>query len=377
MNHTRIAAAMIAGIATVFGSLGSAQESGAGAYQAAGERFRLVRVAAGLEYPWSMAFLPEGGVLVAERPGRLTVLESDGRTRRVEGLPPVAAAGQGGLLDIALHPDFVRSRLVYWTFAAPGPGGASTALARGRLEGGRLVGVQILWTMPKRSGSSAHFGSRVRFLPDGTLLLTTGDRGDQARARDYSDAAGKTIRLRDDGSVPSDNPFAGRPGALPEIYSIGHRNPQGLAVKDGRAWLSEHGPRGGDEINLIRAGADYGWPLATYGLAYSGARIAESPTAPGIEPPLLHWTPSIAPSGLDFYEGDVFRAWRDHLISGSLAGQKLVLLRVAGERVAGQETLVDGTVGRIRDVRVGPDGFVYLLTDERNGALWRLEPVKP
>lgn len=356
---------------------------------AGGTRFRVVRLASGLEYPWALAFLPSGGILVSERPGRLQLLSPDGGRATVGGLPEVRASGQGGLLDLALHPDFANNRLVYWTYASPGPAGASTALARGRLEGLALRDIRVLWTMEKRSTAGVHFGSRIRFGEDGTLYLTTGDRGDQSRARDPGDAAGKVIRLNDDGTIPPDNPFVGRRGYLPEIFSLGHRNAQGLAFRpgfnqtagtvsgpiSGQLWLTEHGPRGGDEVNLVKPGADYGWPLTTYGVAYSGARIAESPTAPGIEAPVLHWTPSIAPSGLEFYSGNAFPAWRGDLLAGSLIGQKLVRIRLSGDVVVGQDILLDGQLGRIRDVRVGPDGLIYLLTDERNGGLFRLEPL--
>jgi glucose/arabinose dehydrogenase len=346
---------------------------------AGGETFRITRLVGGLDYPWALAFLPDGRFLVSERPGRLLIVDKDGARRELGGLPELRAAGQGGLLDLALHPDFARNGLVYWSYAAPGPGGSSTALARGRLEGTALRDVRVLWTMQKRSGATQHYGSRIRFGPDGKLYLTTGDRGEQNRARDPADAAGKVIRLNDDGSVPQDNPFIGRRGYLPELYSIGHRNAQGFAVRpgSGQLWLTEHGPRGGDEVNLVKPGLDYGWPLTTYGVAYSGARIAESPTAPGIEPPLWHWTPSIAPSGLDFYQGDAFPSWRGKLLAGSLAGQKLVLLGIEGDRVTREDTLIAGTIGRIRDVRVGPDGLVYLLSDDKNGGLFRLEPAGP
>ncbi|OHD79354.1 MAG: hypothetical protein A3J97_03060, partial [Spirochaetes bacterium RIFOXYC1_FULL_54_7] len=238
---------------------------------AGGENFRIVRLATGLEFPWALAFLPDGGMLVSERPGRLQLLSPDGSRRETSGLPEVRSAGQGGLLDLALHPDFTSNRQVYWTYAAAGPGGASTALARGRLDGFSLQDVRVLWTMQKRSGTSVHFGSRIRFGADGKLYLTTGERGDQSRARDPADAAGKVIRLNDDGTIPVDNPFAGRWGYLPELYSLGHRNAQGLAFRPGtrQLWLTEHGPWGGDEVNIVKPGADYGWPLTTYGVAYS------------------------------------------------------------------------------------------------------------
>ncbi|HAE22772.1 MAG TPA: hypothetical protein DCG47_10680 [Spirochaetaceae bacterium] len=373
----RSVCSFIIGLASL--ALLSAQPVVAPRIEAGGAIFRLTRVAGGLDYPWALAFLPDGRFLVSERPGRLLIVDKEGGRVAVSGLPEIRAAGQGGLLDIALHPDYARNGLVYWSYAAPGPGGSSTALARGRLEGNALKEVRVLWTMQKRSGTTIHYGSRIRFGYDGKLYLTTGDRGDQSRARDPADAAGKVIRLNDDGSVPRDNPFIGKRGYLPELYSIGHRNAQGLAVRpgSGQLWLTEHGPRGGDEVNLVKPGLDYGWPLTTYGVAYSGARIAESPTAPGIEPPLWHWTPSIAPSGLDFYQGDAFPAWRGKLLAGSLAGQKLVLLSLEGDRVSREDLLLDGTIGRIRDLRVGPDGLVYILSDEKNGSLYRLEPAGP
>jgi len=343
-----------------------------------GETFRLVRLADGLEYPWALAFLPDGRFLVSERPGRLSIVTIDGRRERVSGLPPVRPGGQGGLLDLALHPNFARNGLVYWTYAVAGPGGQATALARGRLEGSTLRDVSTVWTMSRSSPGTQHYGSRLRFLLDGTIVLTTGDRGEEARARDPADAAGKVIRLTEDGGIPLDNPFVGRPGYLPEIYSLGHRNPQGLALRpgSGQPWLSEHGPRGGDELNLIRKGLDYGWPLATYGVSYSGARIAASPTAPGIEPPKLYWTPSIAPSGLEFYDGQAFPAWRGQLLVGSLAGQRLILVRLNGDEVVAQVDILNGQLGRIRDVRVGPDGLIYLLSDSARGGLYRLEPQR-
>jgi len=378
MKHTRYVLLWFIGILLLSSLTISAQNQNAARISAAGEQFRLVRVAEDLDYPWSLSFLDSGRFLVSERTGRLLIIESDGRRQAVSGLPALRAGGQGGLLDIALHPDFRNNALVYFTYSAAGTGGTSTALARGRLVGHQLTDVRVLWTMPKRSSATVHFGSRIRFGPDGKLYLSTGDRGDQTRARNTGDAAGKVIRLNDDGSIPADNPFAGRQGYLGEIFSLGHRNAQGLAFRPGsdELWLTEHGPRGGDEVNLVLSGADYGWPLTTYGVAYSGARIAESPTAPGITPPLWHWTPSIAPSGLDFYVGDAFTSWKGQLLVGSLAGQKLLLLRLNGQMVTEEEIILNRTIGRIRDVRSGPDGFVYLLTDSAEGVLWRLEPAK-
>lgn len=379
MTKTRYAAVFAAVLYTLgAAALASGTDVSSQVFTAAGERFRVVQVAGSLEHPWALAFLPGGGYLVTERPGRLVHISPDGSRQRVEGLPAVHAAGQGGLLDLALHPGFSTNSLVYWTYSVSAPGGSATALARGRLDGTRLRDVQVLWTMQRATAPTVHYGSRIIFAPDGYLYLATGDRGAQERSRNPGDAAGKVIRLRDDGSIPQDNPFANRTGVLPELFTLGHRNIQGLAVHPdtGQIWLTEHGPRGGDELNRVIAGADYGWPLTTHGVAYSGARIAESPNAPGIEPPVTHWTPSIAPSGLAFYRGNAFPSWQGALFSGSLAGQKLVLIRLDGDRYLSQTIVLDGTVGRIRDVRVSAEGFVYILTDDRSGRLLRLEPAR-
>lgn len=335
------------------------------------EVFSIVSVAENLENPWALAFLPDGSILITERPGRLQRIYPDGRRQEISGLPRIHSAGQGGLLDIAVHPDFSRNRLIYFTYAAPGQGGSSTALARAKLSESRLTDLEILWVMEKRTGGSNHYGSRILFAPDGTIYMTTGERGSPERARDPRDSAGKVLRFLDDGSIPADNPFRNRSGYLPEIYSLGHRNAQGLALRPGtgQIWLTEHGPRGGDELNLVKAGADYGWPLTTYGVAYSGARIAESPTAPGIEPPVYYWTPSIAPSGLAFYNGPVFPSWKGNLLSGALAGRRLVRLALEGNTVIKEEVLIQDRIGRIRDVRVGPEGYVYILTDDARGRL--------
>ena len=330
--------------------------------------------------PWSLAFLPDGRVLVTEREGRLLLVDGASSVP-VAGLPKVAPAGQGGLLDIALHPRFAGNRFVYFSFAEPGAGGASTAVYRARLEEGpgaapALVEGRVIWRASRKTGAGVHFGSRLAFDAAGYLFVTTGERGDGKRARDPADGQGKVIRLRDDGSVPADNPFAGGPGDAPAVWSLGHRNAQGLAINpaDGLPWLTEHGPKGGDEVNVVLRGADYGWDLVTYGVAYSGAKVGVGATAPGVTDPILHWTPSIAPSGLAFYAGDAFPHWNGSLLAGSLAGQKLVRLVLDGRRVTSEEVLLDGDIGRIRDVRVGPDGLVYLLSDGPAGKLWRLQP---
>lgn len=344
--------------------------------------FRLTRHPEPFADPWALAFLPDGRILVTEREGRLILLGPGGR-QEVAGLPAVAAAGQGGLLDLALHPRFLENRLLYLSYSAPGRGGASTGLYRARLEEKpgsppRLAEGRLLWEAPNKSGSSIHFGSRLAFDASGFLFMTTGERGEGKRARDLSEGQGKVLRFREDGAAPPDNPFVGRAGALPEIWSLGHRNPQGLAIhpKEGLPWLSEHGPRGGDEINAVERGKDYGWDLTTYGLAYSGAKVGVGATAPGIEPPLLHWTPSIAPSGLAFYSGRPFPGWEGDLFSGALAGQQLRRVVLEGRRVLEEEILLQGRIGRIRDLRLGPEGFLYLLTDGDRGWLYRLEPAE-
>ena len=339
--------------------------------------FRVVRVASGLTNPWSIAFLPDGDALVSERPGALLRLNVDtGAVRILDGVPRVAAVGQGGLLDVELHPAFADNRLVYLSYADGRSGRYATSIARGRLTESGLEEIEVLFTMNQPSGGGRHFGSRLAFGADGMLYATFGDRGERHRAQDPADHAGTVIRLRDDGSVPDDNPFAD--GGAPEVYSFGHRNAQGLAVHPatGRLWLHEHGPQGGDEINVVDAGANYGWPVITYGREYrSGARIGVGTAAPGMAQPVLHWTPSIAPSGMVFYDGDRFPGWRGGLFAGALAGQHLRRVQLDGERAVAEEVLLHRRVGRVRDVKQGPDGMLWLLEDARNGSIYRLEPV--
>jgi glucose/arabinose dehydrogenase len=342
------------------------------------QAFRPVVVAAGLEHPWSMAFLPDGRVLVTERPGRLRLIVN-GRLQAapVSGVPKVVASGQGGLLDVVLHPDYADNGWIYLSFAAPSPRGAHTAVARARLDGNRLVDLKTIFRANNVAGGRVHFGSRLAFGGDGKLYVTVGERGDSDRAQDLDSHNGTTVRLNDDGTVPGDNPFLNTAGALPETYSYGHRNPQGMARHpvSGDIWLNEHGPQGGDEINIVRAGVNYGWPVITYGRSYAGFSIGEGSKKPGMAQPILHWTPSIAPSGMAFYTGDKFPAWRGNLFVGSLKFRHLVRLELDGERVVSQERLLEGAFGRVRDVRQGPDGLLYLLTDENEGALIRLEPA--
>ncbi|MFN4088788.1 MAG: PQQ-dependent sugar dehydrogenase [Alphaproteobacteria bacterium] len=337
---------------------------------------RVVEVAGGLEHPWGLAFLPDGRMLVTERPGRLRIVGADGRlSPPIEGVPDVYASGQGGLLDVALDPDFERNRLVYLSYADGGMLGASTAVSRGRLEGNRLRDVQRIFKQQPQVRGGRHWGSRLVFAPDGRLFVTTGDRGQPDRAQELNGHIGKLIRIERDGRVPSDNPFVGRAGVRPEIWSYGHRNIQGAALhpETGALWLNEHGARGGDEVNLPEAGLNYGWPVIAYGVDYSGAKIGEGTHKEGMEQPLFYWDPSIAPSGMAFYEGDKFPEWRGNALIGALAYRLVARLELDGTRVVHEERLLEGMNERIRDVRVGPDGYVWLLTDEPDGRLLRLE----
>jgi glucose/arabinose dehydrogenase len=340
--------------------------------------FRLVRVVEGLDHPWSVAFLPDGRMLVTERPGRLRIVR-DGKLdpTPVAGVPPVAAAGQGGLLDVALHPDFARNALIYLSYAARGEGGASTELARAKFVGDRLEDVQVLFRQSPKTGGGVHFGGRIAFDRAGLLYLTLGERGDKDRAQRPDNHHGSVIRLHDDGRVPADNPFVGRPGWKAEKFDLGHRNQQGATVhpRSGLLWTHEHGPQGGDEVNVIRPGVNYGWPVITYGVNYGiGTKIGEGTHKEGMAQPLYYWVPSIAPSGMAFYTGERFPKWKGDLFVGSLKFELLVRLRLDGEKVVKEERLIKGAIGRIRDVRSGPDGLIYLLTDESSGVLARLEP---
>jgi len=346
--------------------------------------FTVTEVARGLEHPWSLAFLPDGRMLVTERPGRLRIVTADGKVSSpVSGVPPVHAVGQGGLLDVVASPDFATDRTIFLSFAQPADGGARTAVARAELHadaaGGSLRGTAVIFAQKHAPGGGHHWGSRIVFARDGTLYVTLGDRySHRDRAQDLDSHFGKIVRIRRDGSVPADNPFAKTPGALPEIWSIGHRNLQGAAVHPvtGRLWTHEHGPQGGDEVNVGKAGANYGWPVISFGREYvTGRRIGEGTSRAGIEPPLHQWTPSIAPSGMAFYTGTQFPAWRGSVFVGSLKFRMLSRLEFDGERFVREERLLEGIGERIRDVRQGPDGLIYLLTDSANGRLLRLAPA--
>ncbi|MEQ8798716.1 MAG: PQQ-dependent sugar dehydrogenase [Salinisphaeraceae bacterium] len=353
----------------------TAGEPPAGAVTSEEATFRVETVAEGLNQPWSLAFLPDGDRLVTERGGRLLRL-SDGEARTIEGVPEVATVNQGGLLDVALHPDFADNRWIYLSYAAAGDGGYATRLGRARLDDDRLADFEVLFTAEPYVRGGRHFGSRIVFR-DGYLFLTAGDRGNREHAQDLDKYHGKLIRLTLDGGIPPDNPFVDQSSARPGIYSYGHRNPQGMIVHPdtGDIWLHEHGPQGGDEVNRIRAGANYGWPLATFGENYGGGRFAPEPPLEGTVSPVHHWTPSIAPSGLAIYQGDAFPTWRGDLFAGALKLTHLARLELEAGEVMGEERLLDDAGMRIRDVRSGPDGYLYLLTDGSNGKLLRLAPA--
>jgi glucose/arabinose dehydrogenase len=320
-------------------------------------------------------------MLVTERPGRLRIVGADGAVGpALAGVPKVEAVNQGGLLDVAVDPGFPRNGLVYLSYTEPrGEGVNATSVARGRLSGQGLLDVQVIFRQQPAVAGGHHFGSRLVFARDGRLFVTLGDRGSQRdRAQTLDSHIGKVVRIEPDGSVPKDNPFLGKAGALPEIWSYGHRNIQGAALHPatGELWTNEHGPRGGDEINRTLAGRNYGWPLVTHGTEYSGKSITDRTSAPGMESPAHHWTPSIAVSGLAFYDGQRFPGWRGNAFIGGLKSQQLVRLELDGDRVVHEERLLRGELrSRVRDVRQGPDGYLYLLTDETNGRVLRIEPA--
>jgi len=340
--------------------------------------FRLVEVAGGFDSPWGLAFLPDGDILVTERAGRLRLIR-DGKLRPepVEGLPVIEEVGQGGLLDVAPHPNFAENRILYFSYAGKQGGHFGTEVARLRFVGDRLEGLDVLLVVQPKSGGGRHFGSRLVFDRQGHLYVTSGDRGDPDRAQDRGNMSGAVLRIRDDGKVPEDNPFVGQAGVRPEIYSYGHRNPQGMTRRPGtdQIWAVEHGPRGGDELNLIRAGVNYGWPVITYGKSYAGFSIGEGREKEGMAQPARYWVPSISPSGLTFYDGAAFPLWQGSLFLGALSGEVLVRLELEGDTVVHEERLLEDFGERIRDVRQGPDGFLYILTDSGDGQLLRLEPA--
>lgn len=341
---------------------------------------RISTVIDGLEAPWGMAFLPDGRMLVTERPGRLRLAGRDGvLSAPLAGVPAVKAVGQGGLLDVALDPDFASNRTIYLSYAEPGDGVSGTAVARARLVATGLEDLRVIFRQSPKISSGHHYGSRLVFARDGRLFVTLGDRGSQRDgAQELGTHYGKIVRIERDGSVPADNPFVGRKGALPETYSLGHRNLQGAALhpETGELWAHEHGPRGGDEVNIIRTGRNYGWPVITYGREYHGPKIGEGTAKTGMEQPLHYWVPSIAPSGMAFYTADALPGWQGSVLVGALKSQELARLQfdTAG-RLVHEERIPIGA--RVRDVRQGPDGAVYLLTDMGSrSSLLRLSAAK-
>lgn len=375
MNPTRPLTASLFTLLTVAGT------SFAPALHAQTAKVTTELVAKGLHNPWGLAFIGEGRMLVTERPGRMRVIGADGRVGEpLKGVPAVDAVGQGGLLDLVTDRDFARNRTLHFCYAEPGMGGNSTAMASARLsaDATALENLRVVFTQKPKVASRLHFGCRIVQAEDGSLFLGLGDRFQRmADAQTLDNHHGKVVRVRPDGSAHPDNPFVGRAGALPEIWSLGHRNVQGATLgPDGRLWTIEHGPQGGDELNRTDAGKNYGWPVITYGENYGGGKVGEGLTRKaGLEQPLLHWTPSIAPSGMAFVKSARYGAdWQGNLLVGSLKFRYLARLVMDGERVVREEKLLSDLGQRVRDVRQGPDGFIYLLTDDRDGQLLRLKP---
>jgi len=346
-------------------------------------RIRAQTIVEGLRHPWGLAFLPDGRILVTERDGNLRLVGGGKVSEPLDGVPEVDTGGQGGLLDVAIDPSFIQNRLVYLSYSEAGDGGNSTAVARGRLseDGTRLTEVEVVFSQQPKLDSAMHFGSRLVFDRQGHLFITLGERSKaqfRGQAQQLDSHLGKVIRIRPDGSVPEDNPFAGRRDVRPEIWSYGHRNAQGAALNPdtGVLWVNEHGPRGGDEINIPEAGRNYGWPVVSYGVNYDGSPVgAGRSEAPGMTGPIHHWTPSIGVSGMAFYTADAMPGWRGNVFVGGLAIPKLVRLERDGDRITGSEDLLEDLALRIRQVAQGPDGALYLLTDESDGEILRVGPA--
>jgi aldose sugar dehydrogenase len=403
MNRTVIVVLMLA----AFGGGGAAQERGRGGRVSVGvaevplpaapvvfdsaeqHKIRVVVVARNLSHPWGMAWLPNGDMLVTERPGRLRMIRNDVlEPVSITGLPPMHVRGLAGLLDVALHPNFAANKLIYFSYVKDGDKGATTAVARGRLDGMALTGVQDIFVaeswMKGNDLGDGRFGSRIVFARDGTLFITCGDRDRPDGGQNPNDHFGKVIRVNDDGTVPKDNPFVGRAGFRPEIYTLGQRNQQGLTFNpvNGELWASEQGPNGGDEINVIKPGRNYGWPIVSYGRQYAGPNQSEIPWKEGMELPIVFWVPSIATSGLTFYTGDKFPGWKNNVFVGAMRQGEIdrtghierLVFNEKWEEIRREQILMEMRQ-RIRDVRQGPDGLLYVLTDEDQGALLRIEPA--
>ena len=342
-------------------------------------KLTVTTVAEGLEYPWGMDFLPNDMMIVTERAGRVRTVSNQGQlSAPLKGVPKVVNNGQGGMLDVTLDPEFAKNNLIYVSYSEPGKGGSGTAVARAKLdiEHNRLEDLQVIFRQHPKSHGPHHYGSRLVFARDGTLFITIGERGELDRAQDFSINRGQVIRIHSDGSIPDDNPFIGRKGYRPEVWSYGHRNPQGAALHPltSNLWTVEHGARGGDEVNIPKPGKNYGWPTIAYGKHYSGGKIGLGTHKAGMEQPVYYWDPSIAPSGMDFYSGNLFSKWKGNLIVGALKFRLLTRLVLDGEKVTREERLLEGLGERIRQVRQGPDGYIYLLTDSNEGRVLRLGP---
>ena len=349
-------------------------------FESSAGQLEVQTVASGLVHPWSLAFLPGGRMLVTERPGRMRIVSPEGQlSPPLKGVPEVRASGQGGLLDVITDKAFAQNNTIYFCYAERAGSGGRTAVARARLNdsSGRLDDVKIIFRQEGPLSAGNHYGCRIAQAIDGNLFVTLGEHfSSRDEAQNLGNHLGKLIRIAPDGSAPSDNPFVGRDGAKPEIWSYGHRNAQGLAINPatGDLWETEHGPRGGDEVNIIGKGSNYGWPVIGYGIDYSGARIYEGAARDGMEQPIKHWVPSIAPSGMTFYTAKLFRKWTGSLFTGALSGRMLVRLSLKGNTVTGEERLLQNLNERIRDVRQGPDGALWLLTDNSAGRILRVSP---
>ena len=377
MTLSRSLLAAVAGVVLALPAAAQTIDTSAGPLEA-------TVLAEGLDHPWALGFLPDSRMLLTERSGQLRVIDGGQAGPPIAGVPRVYNRGQGGLLDLALAPDFADSGRIYLSYAEPAADaglqrGQGTAVMSARLvldgDSGRLEEQTVIFRMNNYTNTNRHFGSRVVIGQDGNLFVTLGERGDMNRAQDMGDLAGAIVRIAPDGSVPEDNP---KPeGWAPELWSKEHHNPQGATLResDGALFTVEHGARGGDEVNMPKAGANYGWPIITYGVDYSGVPIGEGTEKPGLEQPLHYWDPSISPSGLDFYDGELIPEWQGDLLTGGLSGQVMVRIDMEGDAVVGEERLFQGQLGRIRDVRVGPDGAIYLLTDADNGRLIRVAPA--
>jgi glucose/arabinose dehydrogenase len=385
---TRAVTGILAAASLAFALAGSPQQGASAVRELETDagRIRVVTLAQGLDSPWAMAFLPGGDILVTERPGRLRLIH-DGKLQDapITGLPAVQLGTHGGLLDIELHPAFEKNHLVYFAYSKAGERGVTTAIARARLEGGQLVDAADVFVADAWTQGSLNVGGRVAFDKAGMMYASIGDRGPTTEplAQELGNHNGTIVRLYDDGKVPPDNPFVNRPGAKPEIFSYGHRNPQGMTMnpETGEIWASEHGPMGGDEVNVIKPGANYGWPLVSYGRKYSGEIISASPTREGIESPRFFWVPSIGISGMLFYTGERFPAWKGQLIVTGMSGRMIERVRLAGRGQNEREPMLMELRQQIRDIRQGPDGLIYIVTRQnagqtaKSGTVLRIEPL--